>query len=89
MDIILIGIIVTLIISVIILIITFIVIKTKRLECLNKDIDYRTYFITGIIFFIMGIILLFSADNMGFVGIIFLTISLKNKDKWKVKNRLS
>ena len=39
----------------------------------------------------MGMILLVSSDNMGFlgfsgVGLIFLTISLKNKDKWKVKN---
>jgi hypothetical protein len=39
----------------------------------------------------MGMILLVSSDNMGFfgflgVGLIFFTISLKNKDKWKIKN---
>ena len=91
MSIILLGTIGALVISLLILIITLIIVKTKRIECLNEEIDYRNYFIIGITFFIMGMILLVSSDNMGFlgflgVGLIFLTISLKNKDKWKVKN---
>jgi len=85
------GMIITLIISLLILIITLIIVKTKRIECLNEEIDYRTYLILGLTFFITGMILLVSTDNMGFfsflvLGLIFLTISLKNKYKWKVKN---
>ena len=85
------GMIITLIISLLILIIAIIIVKTKRIDCVNDEIDYRTYFILGLTFLIMGIILLVSTDNMGFfsflvLGLIFLTISLKNKYKWKVKN---
>ena len=85
------GMIITLIISLLILIITIIIVKTKRIDCFNEEIDYRTYFILGLTFLIMGIILLVSTDNMGFfsflvLGLIFLTISLKTKYKWKVKN---
>ncbi len=91
MNILLSGIIVTMIVSLLILIIAFIIVKYKRIECLNDEIGYKNYFIIGIMLFITGIIFSISNDNIGFLsflffGFIFLTISLLNMNKWKVKN---
>jgi hypothetical protein len=91
MNILLSGIIVTMILSLLILIIAFIVVKYKRIECLNDEIGYKNYCIIGILLFITGFIFSFLNDNIGFLsflffGLIFLTISLFNMNKLKVKN---
>jgi len=92
MNILLLGGIVTIIVSLLILIITFIFVKFKRIECLNDEIGYKTYFIIGIILFIPGLFFSNLNDNIGLLsffifGLIFLAISLFNINKLKVKNR--
>lgn len=92
MNILLLGGIVTIILSLFILIITFIIVKYKRIECKNDEIGHMTYFIIGISLFITGMFFSNLNDDIGllsflFFGVIFLTISLLNISKLKVKNR--
>jgi len=92
MNILLLGGIVTIILSLLILIIAFIFIKLKRIECVNDEIGYKTYFIIGIMLFITGMFFSNLNDKIGllsflFFGLIFLIISLLNINKLKVKNR--
>jgi len=57
----------------------------------NLEPDYHALFIMGICFLPMGAIGI-ATKNPGFFGIsalglIYLAIGLKNKDKWKIKNK--
>jgi uncharacterized membrane protein len=78
-----------LIIGIIVLIITFLV-KKKIEKTSSKPSEqnpYLTFFILGITFLPMGLVLSITVDNPGFYGItamglIFLVVGLSNKDKW-------
>jgi len=53
-----------------------------------KEVDYRAFFIMGISFLLLGIVLTFVIGNPGFIGfmvlgIAYIAIGLANKDKWK------
>jgi hypothetical protein len=91
MNILLLGGIITIIVSLFILIIGFIIVKYKNIECLNDEIGYKTYFIIGMMLFITGMIFSNLDDNIGllsflFFGLIFLSISMLNINKLKVEN---
>lgn len=61
--------------------------RFKRKRNVNNEKNYRTFFILGITFLPMGIVMSMAVDNPGFIGIAgmgaaFLVASLVNKDKW-------
>jgi NO-binding membrane sensor protein with MHYT domain len=60
----------------------FMVNKKKR-----HEIDYKAWFVIGIAWIPLGI----ATNNIGFVGMgaVFMTLGLKNKDKWGKKIKLS
>ena len=71
------------------IILTAVIWKRKK-EGKYEEPDYRTFFILGICFLPMGIPLFITTQNPGLlglsaIGIIYLVIGLKNKDKWKKK----
>ena len=78
-----------LIIILLVLIATIFIVQKKKKEGINKEIDYRAFFIMGIYFLPLGII--FTATiNPGFIGfigmgIIYMAIGLANRDKWKTR----
>jgi len=77
-----------LIITIIILIVTVLWVKKNRNSEQNKEVDYRAFFILGISFLPLGIVLSFVIGNPGFIGFIglgafYIVFSLANKDKWK------
>ena len=50
--------------------------------------NYQVFFILGICFLTMGIVLMITRDNPAFIGItgmglIYMVIGLANRDKWK------
>lgn len=50
--------------------------------------NYQVFFILGIFFLPMGIVLMITIDNPAFIGItgmglIYMVIGLANRDKWK------
>ena len=55
-----------------------------------KDVNYRSYYLFGIIFISIGIILtlIVSPGFLGFIvgGLLFLFISIANKDNWYDKS---
>ena len=60
----------------------------------KREIDYRNYFNMGIIWFPLGIVFYIIFQNMTgffffFVGLVYLAIGLKNKDKWGKKIKVS
>jgi len=53
-----------------------------------KVIEPEVFFILGIFFLPMGIVLMITIDNPAFIGItgmglIYMVIGLANRDKWK------
>ena len=78
-----------LLITIFVLVITVILMKKKRINEGKKEVDYRAFFIMGISFLPLGLILTFAVGNPGFIGFIglgvcYIAIGLANKDKWKV-----
>lgn len=57
----------------------------------NKQPDYRSMYTLGITWIPLGIVFIFFFDNPAFLvmGIVFLVIGLKNKDKWTAEPQLS
>lgn len=57
----------------------------KKYKKENKESDYRSFFMMGLIWTIVGVPLYFSSNNIAFLamGIIFLVVGLANKSKWK------
>lgn len=79
-----------LLIMIFVLIITVVWVKKKGNKEKNKEIDYRAFFIMGISFLPLGIVLTFVVGNPGFIGfmglgIAYIAIGLANKDKWDKK----
>jgi len=77
-----------LLITIFVLIATIFWVMKNRKNELTKEIDYRVFFIMGISFLPLGIVLTFVVDNPGFIGfmglgIAYIAIGLANKDKWK------
>lgn len=68
-------------------IVSIIVQKRKNTEGLQQ-INYKTFFILGACFLPAGIAISLSSNNNAFsvlsgLGLIYLVISLKNRDKWE------
>ena len=85
---------VLLILGIVVLIATILIKKKMKTNSSQKpeDSSYLTFFILGITFLPMGLVLSLSTDNPGFYGIaamgfIFLIVGLSNKDKWDNKNK--
>jgi len=68
-------------------ILAYLISKRKK-DGRYEEFDYRTFFILGICFLPMGVPLFITTGNPGLmgltvIGIIYLAIGLKNRDKWK------
>jgi len=75
-------------ITVFVLILTVLWVKKNKRNEQMKEVDYRAFFIMGISFLLLGIVLTFVIGNPGFIGfmvlgIAYIAIGLANKDKWK------
>lgn len=62
----------------------------KRKEWKSKETDYRAFFIMGISFLPLGIVMTITIGNPGMLGltalgIIYMIMGLANRDKWKKK----
>lgn len=57
----------------------------------KHEIDYRNYYTMGLTWFPIGIIFLIIFKNPLFfiLGLVYLAIGLKNKDKWGKKRKLT
>jgi hypothetical protein len=78
-------------IAVIVGVFVLFVMQKKKKEGTYKEPDYRVFFIIGISFLPLGIVLTFAVGNPGFIGfmglgIAYIAIGLANKDKWKKEN---
>ncbi|WP_455278086.1 hypothetical protein [[Eubacterium] cellulosolvens] len=83
---------VSIVIAVVILAILAIFIFKRK--GLNSEIDYRRYFNMGIVWLPFGIIFYLIFENsIGLLfiimGLVFLAIGLKNKDKWGKPQKIS
>jgi len=50
----------------------------------KRKVDYRAYYTMGLIWLPVGIVFWIVLDNIAFLGlgVVFLSIGLANKDKW-------
>ena len=61
----------------------------------KREVDYRNYFNMGIVWLPLGIVFYIIFENIFFglwflfVGMVYLTIGLKNKDKWGKPEKVS
>jgi hypothetical protein len=59
----------------------------KKNHYLNRKIDYKVFYIIGILWLFLGIIFTISAISARIfffsLGLVFLSFSLANRDKWK------
>lgn len=60
----------------------------------NREVDYRSYFNMGIIWLPLGIIFYMIFQNLigaffFIIGVVYLAIGLKNKDKWGKPQKIS
>lgn len=70
---------------VLLLLLMFIIlIKTKKID---YHLDYKVLFLSGIIWFILGVV--FETYFMWILGVILFVIGILNKDKWKSQPKLS
>jgi hypothetical protein len=77
-----------LILAILIGIVTIVLYNKNKNKEPSKEIDYRTFYILGISFLPMGIVLSITTKNPGMIGIMglgaaYLAIGLANRDKWK------
>ena len=77
-----------LLITIFVLIVIVFWVKKNSMDERTKEVDYRAFYIMGISFLPLGIVLTFVVGNPGFIGfmglgIAYIAISLANKDKWK------
>jgi Gpi18-like mannosyltransferase len=82
---------ITAIISVIMLMIATVVALTvwkKRKETKTQETNYKAFFVLGICFMPLGVVLSSAVGNFGFIGItmlgvVYFMIGIVNKDKWE------
>jgi len=59
----------------------------------KREVDYRNYFTMGIVWLPFGIIFLIFGNTTGtlflLMGVVFLSIGLKNRDKWGKPQKVS
>jgi hypothetical protein len=77
-----------LIITIFVLIVTVLWMTKNKKNVQAKEVDYRAFFIMGISFLPLGIVLTITMGNPGFIGFMglgsaYIAIGLANKDKWK------
>ena len=70
-------------------IVLVVVLKNKKRP---KETDYRAFYIMGISFLPLGIVLFLTTDNPGMLGLtalgaVYMSIGLSNKDKWEKKKK--
>ena len=69
--------------------VVLVVVMKRRKTGVKEETDYQAFFTMGLSFIAMGTILsaAINPSFLGFLalGIIYLVIGLKNKDKWKKK----
>ncbi len=81
------------IISIAVLLIIFaiilIIVKSKDKSKTIK-VDYRSWFVMGVVWIAIGIPLAITSNNFGLltIGIIFTVIGLANKSKWKKPKKM-
>ncbi|MAH42710.1 hypothetical protein CL614_03220 [archaeon] len=67
--------------------------KTGKIKSFDKETDYRTYFIIGIIWMAVGVPLGIGEgfSPLWIIGLVFMGVGLANRDKWKEpkKSKLS
>ena len=73
-------------IVVLVVLVTFYFTKMKN-DDIKRETDYRVFYFMGVAFTGLGVVLMVSS-NMGFsgllaLGIVYIIIGLKNRDKWK------
>ena len=62
--------------------------KKKKEETINKDIDYKVFYLLGFVWMPIGIVFIIAVNPaigiafMG-LGISYIVIGLANRDKWK------
>ena len=66
----------------------FLILRKNQKEGIKREVDYRAFFIMGVSFLPLGIVLTFAVGNPGFIGfmglgIAYIAIGLANKDKSK------
>lgn len=60
----------------------------RRREGAPQETDYRAFYIMGISFLPLGIVLMVTTENPGMLGltalgVVYMAIGLSNRDKWK------
>ena len=78
------------VLAVIIGFIVFYLMRKKKEEGIVKEPDYQVFFLLGIIWIPVGVVFLVTINpalGLAFMalGIVYMTIGLANKDKWKKK----
>ena len=68
--------------------------KYRDSEYIRRDTDYKAFFWMGLIWVIIGGLVLwlyreFSTSGLFAMGVIFLAMGLANKDKWGKQRKLS
>jgi heme/copper-type cytochrome/quinol oxidase subunit 2 len=79
-----------LLITAFVLIITVLWMKRTKKNEQTKEIDYNVFFIMGISFLPLGIVLTATVKNTGFIeftglDIAYVAIGLANEDKWRCR----
>ena len=62
--------------------------KKKKEETINKDIDYKVFYLLGFVWMPIGIVFIIAVNpaiGIAFMalGIAYIAIGLSNRDKWK------
>jgi cytochrome bd-type quinol oxidase subunit 1 len=77
-----------------ILILAILAIFTFKRKGWNREVDYRSYFNMGIVWLPLGIIFYAIFKNLVgawffIIGLVYIAIGLKNKDKWGKPQKIS
>jgi LPXTG-motif cell wall-anchored protein len=75
-------------IGILVSIISVFFVRRKRKLDGFEETNYKAFFILGITFLPLGIVLSITTDNPGFIGMsglgaVYMIIGLSNKEKWK------
>jgi formate hydrogenlyase subunit 3/multisubunit Na+/H+ antiporter MnhD subunit len=81
-------------IAVIVVILAIISVLMLKRKGWKRKVDYRSYFNTGIVWFVVCIIFYLVLDSVigiffFIMGLVYLSVGLKNKDKWGKPQKVS